>query len=290
MWCMEEGDNIFCDATEMVTAGDPESNHGTALTTLHWDFCLWSGYLFSKINIYQGQQHQPWLSSCSLIIRLKQQSDSKFEDILKIKYSSSYSFFYLLWNIKKFFIIRIGGGGRDLIHAVCLRNELRVSQTKFKRVSDLSSHVRDLVTCCPHSDLLLVSLVSLSWLWQCHRHHNHSHTPALTNSAATFTGLVSSSPLTSEPAAFWLVTAPHSWPLIGHWSLWGSLRLVATCDACARCHSTWASQIIRDIKWARDKCVTWALPQQIRRTTFYNSFEESYYSLTLNSFNFHSLK
>ena len=32
-------------------------------------------------------------------------------------------------------------------------------------------------------------------------HHNHSHSPALTNSAATFTGLVSSSPLTSEPGA-----------------------------------------------------------------------------------------
>ena len=80
MWCME-GDNIFCDATEMVTAGDPESNHGTALTTLHWDFCLWSGYLFSKINIYQGQQHQPWLSSFSLIIRLKQHILGYFRDI-----------------------------------------------------------------------------------------------------------------------------------------------------------------------------------------------------------------
>lgn len=137
-------------------------------------------------------------------------------------------------------------------------------------VSYLSSHVRHLVTCCPHSDPGLVSPVSLSWLWQCHRHHNHSHTPALTNSAATFTGLVSSSPLTSEPGVVWLVTAPGSWPLIGHWSLWGSLRLVATCDACARCHSTWASQIIRDIKWARDKCVTWAQPQQFKRTTFYS--------------------
>ena len=49
-----EGDNIFCDATEMVTAGDPESNHGTALTTLHWDFCLWSGYLFSKLTFIKG--------------------------------------------------------------------------------------------------------------------------------------------------------------------------------------------------------------------------------------------
>lgn len=48
-----ESDNIFCDATEIVTAGadsDHGSDHGA---------CLWSGYLFSKINIYQGQQHQP---------------------------------------------------------------------------------------------------------------------------------------------------------------------------------------------------------------------------------------
>ena len=50
--------------------------------------------------------------------------------------------------------------------------------------------------------------------------------------------------------------------LASHWPAWLitlriSPRLVATCDACARCHSTWASQIIRDIKWARDKSVTW---------------------------------
>ena len=63
----------------------------------------------------------------------------------------------------------------------------------------------------------------------------------------------------SQVPSNWSESQDPGLSLVTDWSHWGSHHAWSPrVTRVPGVNSTWASQIIRDIKWARDKCVTWA--------------------------------